>query len=203
MTPSPDPQIRAVLSYWFGDPDPAADLQPRMQQWFGGGPEVDDEIRGRFGDLVRRARSGQLDGWRTSTAGTLALVILLDQFSRNVHRGDGASWACDPACQRIALTALALGVDAEVGVMQRSFLYLPLEHAEDRLLQQVSVRCFSRLVVGAPAHHRATVEMWLDYALKHKSVVDRFGRFPHRNAPIGRQSTDEERAFVEEHGAGF
>ncbi len=203
MTAQPDPHIETVLTYWFGDPDPAADIQPRMQQWFGGGSDVDDEIRDRFGDLVARARAGQLDEWRQSAAGTLALVILLDQFSRNVHRGDGASWACDPACQRITLTALALGIDAEVGVVQRGFLYLPLEHAEDRLLQQASVRCFARLLSGAPAHHRRTATMLLDYAIKHKAVVDRFGRFPHRNAPIGRQSTDEERAFVEEHGAGF
>lgn len=203
MPTSPDPRIAAVLTFWFGDPDPAADVQTRMQLWFAGRPEADDEIRGRFGDLVEDARSGQLNLWRNSTAGTLALVVLLDQFSRSVHRGEGAAWACDPACQRVVLTALALGIEDEVGPVQRAFLYLPLEHAEDRLLQKASVRCFSRLVAGAPAHHRATAEMWLDYALKHKAVVDRFGRFPHRNGPIGRESTDDERAFVAEHGAGF
>ncbi len=203
MPTPPDPQAAAVLEYWFGSDDAAADVAPNNDLWFGGGKETDDEIRDRFGALVEQARRGKLGAWRSTPAGTLALVVLIDQFSRNLHRGHGATWACDPACQRILLTALALGFDRAMGVVQRGVLLLPLQHAEDRLLQRASVRHYAELLAEAPPHHQDTCAAWLHYAIKHRDVVQRFGRFPHRNAPIGRKSTAEERAFLEEHGAGF
>lgn len=196
-------QITDILAWWFGDPDPAVDITPNMARWFGGGAEVDSEIRARFGGLVHKARDGALDEWRATTAGTLALIVLLDQFSRNLFRDDGAAWASDRESQRVALAALALGIDQQVGFSQRGFFYLPLEHAEDPVLQRVSLQCFERLNENAPAHHKDLAGGWLQYAVKHKAVVDRFGRFPHRNAPMGRQSTDDEARFLAEEGRGF
>jgi uncharacterized protein (DUF924 family) len=197
-------QISDILTWWFGDPDPAATVPFQMKRWFMGGAAVDDEIRARFGAAVEQARRGALtERWGGSVQGALALLILLDQFSRNIHRGEGASWHADPLAQRVALIARGLGLDLQAGVVQRAFFYLPFEHAEDPLLQQLSLRCFSELHASAPADLRAETEGLLRYALSHKAVVDRFGRYPHRNAPLGRESTKEEREFVAAHGTGF
>lgn len=203
MATPPDPDAAAVLEYWFGSPDAAADVAPNNALWFGGGEAVDEEIRRRFGERVAEARAGRLSGWCDTAAGTLALVVLLDQFSRNLHRGHGATWACDPACQRIVLRALALGFDRALGVVQRGVLLLTFQHAEDRLMQRAGVRLYAQLAAEAPPHHQQTTAAWLEYAIKHRAVVEQFGRFPHRNAAIGRKTTAKERAFLDEHGAGF
>jgi uncharacterized protein (DUF924 family) len=192
------PNAERVLAFWLGD-----GTEARNGLWFAGGASLDAAIRELFAEDVRRAAAGDYMHWMESARGSLALIILLDQFTRNVHRNLAASWWLDPLAQRIAAAAVDRGQDRELTVYERLFCYLPLEHAEDRDLQARSIACFERLVADAPAEHADAAAYYLVYAQKHQAVVDRFGRFPHRNAPLGRESTPEELSFIAEHGTGF
>jgi uncharacterized protein (DUF924 family) len=188
-----------VLRFWFGPEGPegpiAADVRTR---WWRKDPGFDEEIRRRFGELHARACAGELEEWCATPRGCLALVIVLDQFSRNLHRDDPRAWAADEAAQRHCLAAVQSGADAELPREGRAFLYMPLMHAEDRELQALSVRKFGELVGDEPGSEGA-----VKYAEQHKEIVDRFGRFPHRNAVLGRKSTAEEEAFLREPGSRF
>lgn len=169
-----------VLDFWFRELRPA--------QWFKGGAGLDTEVRERFGRLLQRARSGECDQWKTSARGRLALIIVLDQFSRHVHRGTRDAFASDHAAQALCMEAIALGQDEELNIAERHFLYLPLMHAEDLALQSRSLEAFGRL--------QQFVEGVMAFAEAHREQVARFGRFPYRNAAIGRPSTTEEEAFI-------
>lgn len=186
-------RIDEILDYWFEDTDEAG-----YARWFAGTPETDAQIRARFGDLLEPATSGQLDTWADTARGRLALIIVLDQFSRNCHRGDGRAFAGDPVAQRLCLDGLERGHDRQLSLTERWFFYLPLEHAEDLVLQERSVALHQQLLAEAPPDRRKQYEGALDYAIRHRDVVARFGRFPHRNQTLGRVSTDEERAFLAE-----
>lgn len=202
MTVTPDD----VLTYWFGAatlthlPDDA-----HRKRWFSGGAAVDDEIRARFSETLAQARAGALARWRDTPAGALALVVVLDQFSRNLHRGTAAAFASDAQALQISLGLLDSGLDREAyGFFQRLFLYTPLEHAEDLGMQRRCVVEMARLLRDTD---EPEVGDWprqvLDYALQHHDIIARFGRYPHRNAACGRESTDEEAAWLEESGVRF
>lgn len=191
-----DPRAREVLEYWFGPEGSAEHGQLRMQ-WFRGGAEVDAEIRARFGELHALAARGELDGWQHTTDGCLALVLVLDQFSRNLHRGTAAAFACDPKALALAERAIERGFDAEVLPVQRWFFYLPFEHAEDLAAQHRAVELFSALP-DEPSR-----KIGVDYAKEHRDVIEKFGRFPHRNEMLGRVSTPAEIAWLEGGGARF
>ena len=172
-----DAWVEEVLRFWF------AEL--READWWAKSERVDATIRARFLDL--HARLVAADGGVSSAARpALAAVIVLDQFSRNMFRGTPRAFAADPIARRLARDAVAGGFDAELQPQERLFLYLPFEHSEDRADQALSVELIARL--GR--------EDWTHYALAHQSVVDRFGRFPHRNAVLGRESTAEEIAAL-------
>ena len=188
-------QPQDVLEFWF-DPAHAAN-------WFAKDPAFDEEIRRRCAAAVEDAAHGRLDAWADTPAGRLALLILLDQFPRNLHRGDAQAWAADVKAQRIALSGLAGGFDQALPPLQRVFAYLPLEHAEDMGLQQRAVTLFEALHAQAPVAGRARCAEFLDYARRHREVIARFGRFPHRNAVLGRDSTAAEREYLAQPGAGF
>jgi uncharacterized protein (DUF924 family) len=188
-------QAQDVLAFWF-DPAHAAN-------WFVKDPAFDDAIRRRFGDAVEDAARGRLDAWAETPAGWLALLILLDQFPRNLHRGDARAWSADVKAQRVALSGLAAGLDQSLPLQQRVFAYLPLEHAEDMGLQQRAVALFEALHAQAPAAERAHFAGFVDYARRHREVIARYGRFPHRNAVLGRESTAAEREYLAQPGAGF
>lgn len=174
-----------VLSFWFQALSPA-------QHWVKS-PELDQDIARRFGALHARARTCELFTWRTSPEGRLAEVIVLDQFSRNIFRDRPDAFASDPLALALAQTAIAAGEDAPLAPTQRAFLYMPFMHSESRLIQAQSVELF-----GAEG-----LEGSLPSARRHKAVIDRFGRFPHRNDILGRPSTDEETAFLATSGSRF
>ena len=204
MNPSiPPPSAQDVLDFWFGDglqrDWPSDD---RSKLWFGGGAEQDATIRRRFGALVESALGGGLAEWERALPTRLALLIVLDQFSRNVHRGQARAFAGDARAQRLALATLDAGEDnddsdretlARVG---RVFLYMPLMHAENLALQERCVACFTALHDNSPPALRETLAGNLHFAIEHRDTIQRFGRFPHRNAALGRDSTAEEKVFL-------
>lgn len=188
-----------VLAFWFGPLDGdglAADSQRR--RWFQGGAALDDDIRGRFGPLLEQARRGGLDGWRGTARGALALILVCDQFSRHIHRGTAAAFATDPLALEIALALIDAGDDASLALEERAFAYLPLEHAESRRHQHTSVGLLSALRDATPPGRRDITGNYLRHAQQHRDIVLRFGRFPHRNAVLGRRSTAAEEAFLAE-----
>ncbi|WP_426271952.1 DUF924 family protein [Dyella kyungheensis] len=157
----------------------------------------------RFGDTLEAALRGDLDGWTETPEGWLALLIVRDQFSRNLYRHDARAWAGDPGTQVLALDGIAQGYDQRLAPMQRVFAYMPLEHAESPVLQQHCVRLFERLLACQPEAQRPRFQNYLDYARRHHDVIARFGRFPHRNAVLGRTDTPAEQAYLATPGAGF
>lgn len=184
-----------ILDFWFS-PAHAA-------QWFAADAGFDEQIRQRFGSEVEMAAQGRLDDWAAKPESWLALLILLDQFPRNLYRGSGRAWAADVKAQRVALSGLDDGFDRCLPALQRVFAYLPLEHAEDMGLQQRSVLLFEALYAQAAAGERERFATFLDYARRHRDVIARFGRFPHRNAALGRSSTPAEAQYLAQSGAGF
>jgi uncharacterized protein (DUF924 family) len=184
-----------VLSFWFADgPDTYRDC------WFKRSDAFDTEIRIRFAPLVAQARTDALESWRDSSAGVLALCILLDQFCRNLHRGSAEAFTADPKMLAIARDAvLARRIDIGLTPVQRIFLYLPFEHSEAMANQDLSVALFEGLRDDA---RMAAPGGPIDYAWRHRAVIQRFGRFPHRNAALGRTSTPAETAWLAA-GGGF
>ncbi len=185
-----------VLAFWFGSTD-ATD--PR---WFKRSDAFDAAIRERFGTTVESALAGRLDGWAARPPSALALIVLLDQFTRNIHRGTPAAFAGDAQALTLALQLVDSGEHLRLPPLQRWFAYLPLEHAEDRALQQQCVRLFEALAAEVGPHREALAGA-LDYARRHHDVIARFGRFPHRNAILGRASTAEEATFLLQPGSSF
>jgi uncharacterized protein (DUF924 family) len=198
-------EIEQVLAFWLGACGADGALDPaRRKMWFGEGRRHDAEISARFGPLHQRAGAGELgQKWARSSRGRLALIVLLDQFSRHIHRGTAAAFAQDPVAQRLATEGIERGHDRELIPAARSFFYLPLEHAEDIALQRLSVEQFERLCDEVAPAWRKDYEGFLDYARRHHDIIARFGRFPHRNAALGRQSTVEEIDFLKQPGSAF
>lgn len=193
--PNPPDEALAVLSFWFD--------ASHHEHWFACDPLFDEAIRTRFADTWRRAAQGRLKLWTDTPQGWLALLIVLDQFSRNLYRHDKDAWAQDLQAQRLALWGIEEGFDLRLPPVQRVFAYLPLEHAEHIGLQRRCVRLFEALCRELPFEQRKPYSDYLDYAHRHAAVIERFGRFPHRNALLGRTSTPQEQAYLAEPGAGF
>ena len=179
-----------VLAFWF-----AGDPSARRKVWFEKDAGFDAECA-RFAEALSAAKQGELDHWADTPRGALALVILLDQFSRNLFRGSPHAFAADPLARKQAGHAIARGFDRQLGPVERIFLYLPFEHSEDLPDQDESVRLFAAL-------HGELGGDTLDYAERHREVIRRFGRFPHRNAVLGRTNTPAEEAYLAQPGAGF
>jgi uncharacterized protein (DUF924 family) len=198
-------EIESVLDFWFGACGPDGALDPvKRKMWFGDGRENDGEIRRSFGALHERAAGGgQEQEWTATPRGRIALIVVLDQFSRHIHRGSAAAFAQDPAAQRLAVAGINQRLDRELVPAQRAFFYLPLEHAEDIELQRLCVRCFDGLARAVADVWRNDYESFLDYARRHRDVIERFGRFPHRNAILRRASTPAEREFLKQPGSTF
>jgi uncharacterized protein (DUF924 family) len=186
-----DPLASDILDFWFGD------RSGERAEWFRKDPAFDEAIRARFGAAVDAAIAGGYAAWTDTPRGTLALVILLDQFTRNIFRGTPRMFAGDARALALAQAAVAAGSDRALGAYERMFLYLPFEHAEDAAMQERSLALFGRLA------EEAGLRSQLEWAEKHAAVIRRFGRYPHRNASLGRASTPEETAFLAEPGSGF
>jgi len=194
----------SVLEFWFGDDlDSCEATAARRLLWFGGDPSFDERIRDRFGGLPSRALRGGLDSWRQDARSSLALVLVLDQFPRNLYRGTAQGFAYDPSAKEVAVAALERRFDTQLAPLEATFLYLPLEHSEDIESQERCVSLFRNLLDRAPVNQRPQFELSLSYAIRHREVIRRFGRFPHRNAILGRPSTSEELSFLESGGDTF
>ncbi len=180
-----NPATDDVLHFWFSELDPA--------QWWQADDALDQLIRDRFLSCWKRAAEGQLDHWQEEAPSCLALIIVLDQFSRNLHRGTPKAFSQDGKALKIAETALEKGFDQQVEPQKRMFFYMPFEHAEDMAMQEKSVALFERLGLKEQT----------DYAIRHRDIIARFGRFPHRNAILGRESSREETEFLTKPGSSF
>jgi uncharacterized protein (DUF924 family) len=167
-----------VLRFWFQEIDPKA--------WWTADPEFDRLIEGRFGVLLEQAARAELHPWRITARGRLAEVLVLDQFSRNIHRNSPRAFAQDPLALALAQEAIAAGVPATLSAVERSFLYLPFMHSESAAIHEWAERLY----------RENGVQENYDFELRHKAIIDRFGRYPHRNAILGRISTAEEMTFL-------
>ncbi|HTM76688.1 MAG TPA: DUF924 family protein [Devosia sp.] len=175
-----------VIAFWFE--------QHGTEDWFGGKPEFDAALAEEFAETHPHVAKGEAYTWRTSAEGRLAEIIVLDQFSRQLHRGSAKAFAQDPMALTLAQEAIAQGLDLTVDPMRRPFFYLPYMHSESLLIHDEAMRLYTAL--GEPNQ--------LDYEVKHREAIARFGRFPFRNKALGRQSTAEELAYMEEAGTrGF
>lgn len=192
-----DTSPQAVLTFWFaGVGADVSAVKARNKVWYSVNPAFDDEIRTRFGALVEAAAQGELKLWKLSAAGTLALILVCDQFPRNIFRATPRAFALDQRAQALARDGVAQGIDRELGIVERSFFYLPFEHAEDRDAQAQSLRSFEQLHADAPQEFHAFTADALHWARDHHDIVTRFGRFPHRNLILDRASTPDEIAFL-------
>jgi uncharacterized protein (DUF924 family) len=194
-----------ILEFWFGTgPWTAERLKERTAFWFGGdGAEAqarrDVEIRTRLEPLLERAARGEFASWAASPKRRLALILLFDQVPRNAYRGTAAAFAFDPEALALASEGIQLAADAALDPIERIFFYLPLEHAESLEAQDAAVGAFERLVREAPPDLRDFCAYTANYATKHRDLIVKFGRFPHRNPVLGRQSTAEEKMWLAEH----
>lgn len=192
-------RFESILEFWFGVFPDAYSADPvKLPMWFREGEKYDGEIFTVFGQDYFAACDGRLDHWAESPRGRLSLIILLDQFSRHIHRGSAEAFDQDKKAQQLCVDGIARGDDQDMHPMERSFFYLPLEHAEDLDRQALSVQAFEGLVMDVPEASRGPFEVTLEYARRHHYVIERFGRFPELNEILGRESTAEELAFIEQ-----
>ena len=192
-----DAQAQAVLDFWFLPPDNPGYGQSRAE-WFRKDEAFDARIAERFGALIDDALAGGLRAWEATPHGALARLIVLDQLTRNVHRGTPRAFAGDAQALALAQSLTEQGLDQQLPPMLRAFAYLPFEHAEDLAMQARAVELFQLLSQAQPGF-----ESMLDYAQRHQEVIARFGRFPHRNAILGRASTPQEVEFLRQPGSSF
>ncbi len=195
--------VDEVLQFWFGETLSKPEALPQqMRLWFGGGESVDAEVREKFGSLFDNLI---VEDWENlpSPEALLAALIVFDQFSRNCFRGSARAFAYDVYALDLLDIALEREWDAELHPLQRAFLYMPLQHIETRAGQRLGVAMFELLAADPPEGYEAVLKSNLEYAHQHHDLIARFGRFPHRNAVLGRSSTPQERAYLEEGGARF
>ena len=193
----------SLHDFWFGGAADESAAQRQATLWWGKSAEVDAEVARRFGALVEEARNGALDAWRLTPQGALALILLTDQLPRNIYRGTPAAFASDSIAHDICVAGLGSGFDQLLTPVERVFFYLPLEHAESLAAQDRSVAQYTALLEQLPESARETFHGFLDYAKRHRVVIEQFGRFPHRNAILGRVSTVEEVEFLKKPGSSF
>ena len=187
---------KPVLDFWFLPPEDPRHGQGRAE-WWTKDPAFDAEVASRFGSVIEAAVAGGLRQWDEDLRGRLARIIVLDQFTRNAFRDTPRAFAGDPLAQEATLAAIESGQDRLLNPVERWFVYMPLQHAENLDLQERAVGLFSALAKD-PGYESA-----VDYAIRHRDIIARFGRFPHRNRILGRTSTPEEIEFLEEPGSSF
>jgi uncharacterized protein (DUF924 family) len=192
---TPPLQPRDVLDFWFSE---------RVQLLcFERDDVFDAEIRAQFGDAVAAAQAGGFEEWRATPEGALALLILLDQMPRNIYRGSPRAFASDARALAVAQAIIASSADRGFTFTQRRFTYLPFEHSEDPKIQKQALALFGALAVECATEHNVDGAVQLHYAARHAEIIFRFGRYPHRNAVLGRVSTPEEEAFLREPISSF
>jgi uncharacterized protein (DUF924 family) len=189
-------RVNEILEFWFGQPDDA-DYGKERKVWFTKNPDFDQEVRSRFLLDYQKAAAGELDDWKNSPLSCLALIILLDQFPRNLFRGQPQAFATDSQALAAAKYAVAQDFDKELLPIQRQFVYLPFEHSENLADQRQCIKLFSTL------KDYPECATGIDYAYRHIKVIEQFGRFPHRNRILGRETTPTEAEFLKQPGSSF
>ena len=193
-----------MLKFWFGEDDPGLHYpKSRSAMWFRKGRDYDAEISRKFAGLHRQACAGKLNHWLKTPEARLAIIILLDQFSRHIYRETARAFAQDKQAQAIVLEGIEKQHDLLLKPVEKVFFYFPLEHAENKELQALSIRKFQALVAELPADIQPEYASTLNFAIRHKAIIDRFGRFPDLNAILGRQSSADEIAFLSRPGSSF
>ncbi len=209
----------SVREFWFGKSltgsfhgqtataSLALALSDHVGRWFETNPRLmsqrDEAIRAQFQPLVERAARGELASWADSPRRRLSLIILLDQFPRHIYRGTAQAFAYDQQALGLTLSGMQCAADGALNIVERLFFYMPLQHAESTEVQDESVAAYRRLVAESPPEMKSTFESALDSAEEHRTLIRQFGRFPHRNALLGRENTPEERAYLEKNPDTF
>ncbi len=189
-------KVEEILRFWFGEIEEGFPVDDMSWLWWGGGEGIDRNIRERFGDWVERAAAGKLSHWAGSAEGRLAHILLLDQFTRNIYRKSAQAFAHDADALRLSLEGIEQGHDLMLPPIQRIFLYLPLEHAEDLAMQDLCVAKFRETLEPYINDPDKKVTGFFEAAADHRNIIKRFGRFPHRNEVLGRESTAEELEYL-------
>ena len=190
-------RIDDILSFWFKEQSLSApQIDRRMDIWFGEDAVFDHEVQKEFADDVRRACSGKLDHWADDPRGRLALIILIDQFRRNIHRNSAKAFSMDKLALKLCVEGAMAKKDKGLSPIQKVFFYMPLQHAESRKVQAKSVELFNKLAESVSPTYQATFLTVAQFAELHKDIIDQFGRFPHRNELLGRDNTPEEAEYL-------
>lgn len=192
-----------VLETWFKDDETGRMDLPQAMRWFMGGATLDQKLKSQFAPTLKQAGANKLDHWLDTAQGTLALIIVLDQFTRNIHRGSAAAFEHDAKAVAASQHAVAQGYDQQLPISQRVFFYMPFEHDESAESQLQSVSLFEQLKKDASPEFSEFAERTLASAIEHKEIIDNFGRYPHRNAVLGRASTEAELAWLEDKNKRF
>lgn len=190
--------VDEILGFWFGKPATTkAEIDICMKRWFAGGPDCDAVIEARYSDAMAAAARSELDDWSRTARGRLALILLLDQFPRSIHRGSHLAFAQDAAAIELVGTGIASGLDQTLVPLERMFFYMPLQHAESIEIQEQSVAVFTAFAesVTQPLL-RKPIRDCAAYARQHRDIIAQFGRFPHRNEALGRENTPEEARYL-------
>ena len=198
---------QAVLDFWFGDNArqlSSADIaQSQSSLWWGKDSAIDQQILQRFEPVLKGLISGQYSHWLDSPHGKLAAIIVLDQFSRNMYRNSGSSFCQDALALHWSLEMIRSGQDKQLSMIERVFLYMPLEHSEQLNMQKLCLYKFQQLAAEAPQSFSSQADGYVDFAQKHLDIIERFGRFPHRNQILNRVSDSEESTFLQQPGSSF
>ena len=197
-------RIEDVLDFWFGEVNELGCSSPEhRQRWWTKSDAFDEALRSQFVGDYEAIVAGDREAWRNTARGALAFIIVLDQFSRNMFRGTPEMFAADELAREVCSEGLDAGFDAELSFDERVFFYLPLEHSEEVADHHRCIELFRALVDGSPEPLEEDAKNYLYFADRHKAIIDRFGRYPHRNETLGRANTPEETEFLEEPGSSF
>jgi uncharacterized protein (DUF924 family) len=192
-----DPEIQRVLDFWFSDSElDAPTIDSRMERWFGTDPELDEQIEQAFGQLVQRASNRELMHWKDEPTGRLALIILLDQFRRNIYRGSAEAFALDTLALKLCIEGTMNHAYQALTPFQQLFFFMPLQHTESLKVQEKSVRIYAALAERVSETLHETFMTTVQFAELHRDIVAEFGRFPHRNKSLGRTNTRAEDDYL-------
>lgn len=189
-------KIEEILRFWFGEIKDGFTADDMGWLWWAGGPDIDRNIRERFGNWVEKAAAGDLTRWSESACGRLAHILLLDQFTRNIYRKTAQAFASDPIALNLTLEGIEKKHDLELEPIERIFMYLPLEHAEDLEMQDLCAAKFRETLEPYRQTQEERVQKYLQASADHRAIIEQFGRFPHRNDVLGRESTEAELAYL-------
>jgi uncharacterized protein (DUF924 family) len=197
ITDDDQSRIEAILSFWFKEQQLSApQIDRRMDIWFGEDPVFDHEIEKEFVNDIEAASDGKLDHWSVEPLGRLALIILIDQFRRNIYRNTAEAFSKDQLALKLCVEGAMQKKDQGLTAIQRVFFYMPLQHAESRKVQAKSLELYNRLAEAVSTTERETFLTIAQFAELHKDIIDRFGRFPHRNELLNRENTAEEAEYL-------